>query len=111
MDRQSSLDGRILMEGTDFDVHSEHDSREEMYHMAEKKPAPEHLKDGVLSVAIWSNKSKEGKDWKSFTIQRSYQDANKEWKNTTSLRAADLLKMAELLKKAYDQHGARDGSV
>ena len=74
-----------------------------MAEKTEKKEAPEHIKDGVLSVAIWTNKTAEGKLWKSFTIQRSYQDKDQKWQNTTSLRAGDLLKMAKLLEKAYEK--------
>jgi hypothetical protein len=110
MNRQLNLDGGQVLEGADFDIHGGHDPREEMKYMAEKKAAPEHIKDGTLSVTIWTNKSKDGKDYNTFTPQRSYLDKEKKWQNTGSLRASDLLKMAELLKKAYDQFGARDGA-
>lgn len=92
---------------SDYYIHSGLDPREELKYMANKKEAPEHLKDGVLSVAIWTNKSKDGKEWKSFTMQRSYQDKDKKWLNTTSLRSADLLKMAKLFEQAYEKYGSK----
>jgi len=89
-----------------FDVHSEQDSREEVKYMAEeKKKAPEHIRAGVLSLSIWTNKGEMG-TYKTFSLQRGYQDKDKNWQNTESLRGQDLLPLAELLRKAYDMYVA-----
>ena len=60
------------------------------------------LRDGVLSVAIWANKSEEGNIFYSTTYARGYKDGD-EWKETTSLGADDLLKVSRLLQRAYDK--------
>lgn len=70
--------------------------------MAETKAKPEHIRAGVLSLSVWTNKSETG-TYKTFGFQRGYMDKDKAWQNTESLRAQDLLPMAELLRKAYDQ--------
>ena len=60
------------------------------------------LRDGVLSVAVWANKSEDGKLFYSTTFARSYKDGE-DWKETTSLNADDLLKVSRLLQRAYDK--------
>jgi hypothetical protein len=70
--------------------------------MAETKAKPEHIRAGVLSLSVWTNKSETG-TYKTFGFQRSYMDKDKAWQNTESLRGQDLLPLAELLRKAYDQ--------
>lgn len=68
----------------------------------EKKNAPiAHHRAGLLSVAVWKNANEKG-DWLSFSIQRSYKDEKTgEFKNTDSLRRADLLPLAEILREAF----------
>ena len=63
------------------------------------------VKDGTLEIAIWKNqrKSPDGHEYTTynFTPSRMYIDKDKNPKNTTSLREADLLKMAEMFREAY----------
>lgn len=68
---------------------------------------PEHLRSGALSLAIWDNEGERGA-YKTFTLQRSYRDAKGEWHNTTTLRLSDLLRAAEMMRKAYDKYGTTE---
>ena len=64
------------------------------------------FKAGAISATVWRNtiKRKDGSDAdvRSVTFQRSYQDKEGAWKNTSSLRAMDLPKAALVLNKAYE---------
>ena len=67
----------------------------------EKKAKPEHIRAGVLSLSVWTNKGEKG-TYKTFSMQRGYQKDGV-WANTETMRGQDLLPLAELLRKAYDQ--------
>jgi hypothetical protein len=71
--------------------------------MAEKAK-PKHERAGVLSVTIWSNVGEKG-TYPTFSLQRGYTKDGK-WANTETLRAQDLLPMAELLRSVYEKHVA-----
>jgi hypothetical protein len=71
----------------------------------EKKKAPKHERAGALSMAIWENKGEFG-TYPTFTFQRGYQDKDKKWQNTETLRAQDLLPLAELLRNVYSKYVA-----
>jgi hypothetical protein len=68
------------------------------------KAKPKHERAGALSISVWENKGENG-TYNTFSFQRSYKKDDK-WENTESLRAHDLLPLAELLRKAYDKHVA-----
>jgi hypothetical protein len=61
---------------------------------------------GAISATIWSNEgtSKTGEKikFKTITLQRSYQDKDKKWQNTNSLRLSDLPRASLVLNKAYE---------
>lgn len=73
--------------------------------MTEKNTPEKKFSAGAVSATIWSNKGeKDGKEffYKTVTIQRRYQDSDKNWKSTDSHRLNDLPKVALVAKKAYE---------
>ena len=60
------------------------------------------LRDGLLSVTVWENRTEENKVFYSTDIKRSYQQGE-DWKETTSLNKSDLPKAAALLNLAYQK--------
>ena len=73
----------------------------------EKQLTPEKkFKAGSVSATIWKNvgtgRNGESSDYFSISIDRSYQDKNKKWQNTNSLRVNDLPKARLVLSKAYE---------
>lgn len=68
-----------------------------------EKAKPRKIKQGSISVDIWTNKTKEGdREFKTVTVTRSYKDGE-EWKRTNSLRTNDIPKAIMGLQKAYDE--------
>lgn len=58
-----------------------------------------------VSVSVWEQENeKDGKKFKtnSLTIQRTYKDKEGNYKNTQSLRVADLPKLQVALTQAYE---------
>ena len=75
--------------------------------MVEQTNKPiEVFRAGAVSASIWTNvQEKDGKkfDVQSVTFQRGYtKDDGKTWENTTSMRTADLPKLALVTRKAYE---------
>ena len=74
-------------------------------------------KAGAISATVWKNEGqKNGKTFAFHTISiaRNYKDKDGEWKNSSSLRPADLPKAALVLNKAYEyliMHSAEEGVV
>lgn len=60
------------------------------------------LRDGLLSVTVWENRTDEGKAFYSADLKRSYQESD-EWKETASLNKNDLTRGAALLNLAYSK--------
>ena len=57
------------------------------------------LRDGTLKATIWKNDGEKG-PWFSVDFSRGYRvDGN--WKDTSSIRGDDLLKLAFLAQEAY----------
>lgn len=59
------------------------------------------IRFGRVCVTIWENASSEGKTYHSFTLQRTYTDAEGKPQNTSSFGKGDLLTLAEALRSAY----------
>ncbi len=55
-----------------------------------------------VSAAVWENAGKEGKTYFSVSLEKRYKTETGEWKNTGSLRTADLPKAVLALQKAYE---------
>lgn len=70
------------------------------------KNGPEHkIRAGAIVATVWKNEQKGEHGPYAFytvTLERSYKDKDGAWKNTSSLRAADLPKASLVLNKAYE---------
>ncbi|MBO6559440.1 MAG: hypothetical protein JJ959_02840 [Nisaea sp.] len=73
------------------------------------KPA-DVIRDTNLKASIWRNESETGPFYAT-TITRTYKDRDGEYRDTNSFVAGDLLKVAELARKAYERTNelSRDG--
>ena len=61
------------------------------------------LKDGAVKLTCWKNENDKGAFY-SVDLVRSYKnDETGEWKDTTSLSGAELLRAANLLTEAYNR--------
>ena len=59
---------------------------------------------GLVKADVWSNKSHEGKDFFTVSVQRSYKEKDSEkWENTTSFRINDLPRLILVLQKVYER--------
>lgn len=67
------------------------------------------LRDGLLKATIWKNDSEKGAFY-SVDLVRSYQDKDNNWKETSSMTGAELLRAANILTNAYNHilHLKRD---
>ncbi len=72
--------------------------------MENNKPEKQ-FKLGAVRVSVWrdARKGANGHNFetRSVTIDRAYKDAGGEWKNTHSLKEADVPKAVAALNKAY----------
>lgn len=59
------------------------------------------FKAGAVQAAVWTNESDKGA-FRTVQVTRSYKDRAGEWKQSTSLRAADLPRATLVLNKAYE---------
>ena len=63
------------------------------------------LRDGKLSASIWENTGESGKFY-SVTFQRVYTDKDSgEVKNSSAFSGAEILQIAQLATKAYNEVG------
>lgn len=73
----------------------------------EQKERPLHIRVGGVSATIWKN-GREGREYYSVTIDRSYRDRNSgKWDRTHSLRMHDIPKAILALQKAYEYIAVR----
>jgi len=69
------------------------------------------LTDGALKAAIWRNE-KEGGVFYSVTFSRRYKKSDGKYADSSSFSGAELLKIAQLANKAYDQaHALREQAI
>lgn len=72
------------------------------------KPVYKVASHGV-TVSVWQQTSKvDKKTFYTAQMQRSYQDENKEWKNTETLRMSDIPIAAILLNEAYKKYAIKE---
>ena len=66
---------------------------------------------GGITATVWKNQTeKEGKivEYRTVSFDRNYQDKNKVWKTTNSLRVNDLPRAGLVLQKAYEYIALKD---
>ena len=56
---------------------------------------------GLVKATVWKNVSKDGNEFKSVSLNKSYQKDG-EWKNTNSLGVNDVDKAIQVLEEARD---------
>lgn len=76
-----------------------------MSNATNQKPAIT-LRDGRISASVWENKSEKG-DFYSVTFQRAFTDAEGNTKNSSSFSNRELLVIARLASRAYDEIKSR----
>ena len=57
------------------------------------------LRDGRLKAALWRNENREGEQYFSVTLAKTYEDKDGNPKDTTSFSESELLRIAELAKE------------
>ncbi len=65
------------------------------------KPAAT-LRDGRLKATIWKNAGEKGAYY-GVDLTRGYQDANGNWQDSNRFGGTELLRVAHLAAKAYDE--------
>ena len=60
------------------------------------------IRDTNLKATIWRNEAENGPFYAT-TFTRTFKDRDGEYRDTHSFVAADLLKLSELARKAYDR--------
>ena len=69
--------------------------------MANNRPTAT-LRDGRLKATIWKQSSENG-DFYQVTFTRSYQDDAGEWHDSSNFSGSELLRIAHLAQRAYDE--------
>ena len=62
------------------------------------KKTPTTYKIGLIEVAIWENKTKDDKSFKTLKMSRSYQDAEKKWQKTEQFSLSEIGQLIALLQ-------------
>jgi hypothetical protein len=57
-----------------------------------------------VTASVWKQLTKEGKEFYTVTVQRSYTDADKQWKNTNSFRLQDIPVLTAALNDIYEKY-------
>ena len=78
--------------------------------MAENKPVKTY-KAKNLSVSVWENKGENETIVKSFSFQKSYKDANDEWRHTQNLFVNELPLLKTLLEQAYKDETIKEKTI
>ena len=69
--------------------------------MTQQNNKPLHtIRDGSLKATVWKNESEKG-PWLSVDFSRGYRTRDGDWRDTSSFRGDDLLKLSFLAQKAY----------
>ena len=64
---------------------------------------------GGVECAVWLNKDKDGREYKTFSFQRSYK-VGEEWKHANSFRLNDLPKLWRAAQQAFDAEFTKPAS-
>lgn len=74
---------------------------------ADNQKRPVNVTDGNIKAAIWRNETEKGV-MHNTKLTRSYQDGNGNWQEANSFPSKDLLRVAEVARKAYDRASEMD---
>ena len=61
------------------------------------------LRDGTLTVSVFSKQSTKGDPYSVIVPERAYKDKAGNWVNTSTLYEGDLLQMSKLLAETHGQ--------
>lgn len=61
-----------------------------------------------VSVTVWENTSRAGKQFMSFTVSKSFKNDKDEWQNSGSFMGRDLPILASLLLDAFSQFETKE---
>ncbi|MCR4335326.1 MAG: hypothetical protein NUV57_02195 [archaeon] len=78
--------------------------------MVENKTPIAKFQAGNVSVSVWENDAKEGRHFKSVSIQKNYK-IGEQWKSTNSLNINEIPKAILALQKAYEHLALKDELV
>lgn len=68
----------------------------------ESNPPRDVMRDGNLKASIWRNEGEKGPFY-SASLARTYKDQNGDLHDAHSFAGSELLRVAELARKAYDR--------
>jgi len=61
-----------------------------------------------VTASVWKQTNKDGKEYFTVTVQRSYTDADKNWKNTGTFRRQDIPVLTAALNDVYNKYVVRE---
>ena len=61
-----------------------------------------------VTASVWKQTTKEGKEFFTVTVQRSYTDKDKQWQNTGSFRLQDIPVLTAALNDVYNKYVVRE---
>lgn len=57
---------------------------------------------GLVKATVWKNTSRNGDDFRTVSLNRSYKDKEGNWKNTNSFGENDIDKAIDVLQQAQE---------
>jgi hypothetical protein len=76
--------------------------------MADKNRPVKKVSAHGITASVWENQGKGDTTFYTVQLQRSYKDADDQWKNTDTLRLNDVPAAVAVLQKAYNELVIRD---
>ena len=61
-----------------------------------------------VTASVWKQTTKDGREFFTVTVQRSYTDADKQWKNTNSFRLQDIPVLTAALNDVYNKYVVKE---
>ena len=61
-----------------------------------------------VTASVWKQVTKDGRDFFTVTVQRSYTNADKEWQNTGSFRLQDIPVLTAALEEVYNKYVVKE---
>lgn len=67
----------------------------------EKKQPTRKYRSGGITLTVWKNEGKDG-EYETFSLDRNYKDKDDKWQKTNSYRLQDLLRVSQVMQKAFE---------